>query len=245
VIWEEVAEAVRALVSSDAPEVLLFQVRTETPLVLDQVDGDERLEEGDDDFTIPESLRGLLEQDAGVYVLSAGDEFIVVAVDAEGAVGGGAGEDGASAYEIWLEEGNVGSVDDFLASLIGPAGAPGDDGAPGPAGPVAPAWPVMNFQVSGEIPDGWTALPARVAVKPGTTCELIELAVWLGSGTSVDVQLRVNGAPVGAPITALPGVWVDDPLDVDIAHHDYIDYVASNPVDAPTDLVVAPVLSYS
>ena len=31
--------------------------------------------------------------------------------------GGGAGEDGKSAYEIWLEQGNTGTEEDFLASL--------------------------------------------------------------------------------------------------------------------------------
>lgn len=32
------------------------------------------------------------------------------------------GEDGKSAYELWLEAGNEGTVDDFLASLIGETG---------------------------------------------------------------------------------------------------------------------------
>ena len=39
--------------------------------------------------------------------------------------GGGIGEDGKSAYEIWLEQGNVGTEEDFLQSL---KGAPGKDG---------------------------------------------------------------------------------------------------------------------
>ena len=32
------------------------------------------------------------------------------------------GPAGKSAYEIWLDQGNIGTVDDFLQSLIGPAG---------------------------------------------------------------------------------------------------------------------------
>jgi len=38
------------------------------------------------------------------------------------------GEDavGKSAYEIWLDAGNVGTVDEFLESLIGPPGSNGD-----------------------------------------------------------------------------------------------------------------------
>ena len=41
------------------------------------------------------------------------------------------GSDGLSAYEIWLNNGNSGSESDFLASLVGPAGADGVDGATG------------------------------------------------------------------------------------------------------------------
>ena len=33
--------------------------------------------------------------------------------------GGGTGADGKSAYEIWLEQGNSGTEQDFLASLKG------------------------------------------------------------------------------------------------------------------------------
>lgn len=50
---------------------------------------------------------------------------------------GADGPDGASAYEIWLANGGVGSVADFLNSLIGADGADGPagaDGAPGAAG---------------------------------------------------------------------------------------------------------------
>jgi hypothetical protein len=38
------------------------------------------------------------------------------------------GEDGLSAYQIWLEEGNKGTVDDFLESLKGEDGDDGEDG---------------------------------------------------------------------------------------------------------------------
>lgn len=50
------------------------------------------------------------------------------------------GKDGKSAYDLWIEAGNEGSVDDFLRSLIGaqgpegPKGDPGDKGDPGPQG---------------------------------------------------------------------------------------------------------------
>lgn len=45
---------------------------------------------------------------------------------------GGDGQDGESAYQIWLDAGNTGTEDDFLASLKGSDGKDGTDGEPGP-----------------------------------------------------------------------------------------------------------------
>ena len=47
---------------------------------------------------------------------------------------GPSGSDGESAYEVWLNEGNVGSEQDFLDSLIGEAGPEGQEGPVGPSG---------------------------------------------------------------------------------------------------------------
>lgn len=52
-----------------------------------------------------------------------------------------AGANGASAYEIWLSQDNVGSVEVFLASLQGLQGEPGPAGSPGPVGAVGPTGP--------------------------------------------------------------------------------------------------------
>lgn len=49
---------------------------------------------------------------------------------------GAAGADGKSAYDIWKDAGNTGSEADFLASLVGKDGTPGQDGAPGCADEV-------------------------------------------------------------------------------------------------------------
>lgn len=43
------------------------------------------------------------------------------------------GEDGKSAYDIWLEQGNTGTEQDFLDSLKGTPGQPGNPGTPGEA----------------------------------------------------------------------------------------------------------------
>ena len=48
----------------------------------------------------------------------------------------GPGEDGASAYEIWLDAGNIGTEEDFLASLKGDPGPQGEPGTPGGQGAI-------------------------------------------------------------------------------------------------------------
>lgn len=47
---------------------------------------------------------------------------------------GDTGADGASAYDIWLEQGHTGTEDDFLDSIKGETGATGPIGPQGPAG---------------------------------------------------------------------------------------------------------------
>lgn len=84
------------------------------------------------------------------YVLDAED-----ATDIKGAPGGTEvanpvpgpmGAPGRSAYQLWLDAGNEGTAQDFLASLVGAQGAPG---ASGPAGEVGPAGPAAQLRVQG------------------------------------------------------------------------------------------------
>jgi len=71
-----------------------------------------------------------------------GDTGATGADGATGATGapGPQGDPGKSAYQIWLDEGNSGTEEEFLESLKGPKGdtgeqgPPGADGAPGPQG---------------------------------------------------------------------------------------------------------------
>lgn len=46
--------------------------------------------------------------------------------------------DGLSAYEVWLENGNEGTEEEFLASLKGEKGEKGDKGDTGEQGPQGP-----------------------------------------------------------------------------------------------------------
>lgn len=71
-------------------------------------------------------------------------------IDQTGGSGGGA--DGASAYEIWLDLGNVGTEQDFIDSLQGAPGATGAQGIQGiqgPAGAQGPAGPSNVITESG------------------------------------------------------------------------------------------------
>ena len=52
---------------------------------------------------------------------------------------GTTGADGKSAYDLWLELGNTGSLEDFVESLKGADGAAGPAGPAGPAGQQGPA----------------------------------------------------------------------------------------------------------
>ena len=51
------------------------------------------------------------------------------------------GTNGLSAYEVWLEQGHTGTVDDFLDSLKGAQGEQGPIGPQGPQGPQGPEGP--------------------------------------------------------------------------------------------------------
>lgn len=51
-----------------------------------------------------------------------------------GGADGADGVNGLSVYDLWLEAGNTGSIEDFLASLVGGTGADGMDGAAGANG---------------------------------------------------------------------------------------------------------------
>jgi hypothetical protein len=65
---------------------------------------------------------------------------------------GTSGEDGASAYEVWLGLGNIGTEQDFVDSLRGPADEDGEDGNLAIAGQTCPQGTfVTGFDQSGNI----------------------------------------------------------------------------------------------
>ena len=67
------------------------------------------------------------------------------------------GSDGLSSYQLWLDEGNTGTINDFLLTLIGP---PGDDGRPVELQKSAIH---IQWRYQGDI--GWTNLVPLVDLK--------------------------------------------------------------------------------
>ena len=86
----------------------------------------------------PAALLELLKQHAGTVATTqqlghvrSGSQIRVNpdgTMEVVGGVGGVVGQDGLSAYEIWLQEGNTGTEQDFLDSLKGEDGTIGIDG---------------------------------------------------------------------------------------------------------------------
>ncbi|MGO2875749.1 MAG: choice-of-anchor G family protein, partial [Corynebacterium casei] len=70
----------------------------------------------------------------GNIVIEFSDGTIVTIPKGEKGDQGVPGQDGKSAYELWLEAGNVGDINDFLESLKGADGQDGNDGAEGQPG---------------------------------------------------------------------------------------------------------------
>ena len=111
------------------------------------------------------------------------------------------GHDGASAYEIWLSQGNVGTEEDFLASLVGPTGPQGPKGETGEWGGEVD----QTYDATSANPQSGTAVAEAIATKEdkfdaGEGLEFID-----SDGNKV---LQVEG-PVD--IVAGPGIVIDNP----------------------------------
>ena len=111
------------------------------------------------------------------------------------------GHDGASAYEIWLSQGNVGTEEDFLASLVGPTGPQGPKGETGEWGGEVD----QTYDATSANPQSGTAVAEAIATKEdkfdaGEGLEFID-----SDGNRV---LQVEG-PVD--IVAGPGIVIDNP----------------------------------
>jgi hypothetical protein len=138
-----------------------------------------------------------------------------------GELQGPKGDDGRSAYQVWLDAGNTGTESDYLASLIGATGAPGTKGDTGNTGATGPAGPAGEsaYQVwldagnTGTESDYLASLkgatgPAGKDGKDGTTPDLTPYLKSTDAAntyqTPTQVQARVDAkiVPVADETTA-------------------------------------------
>jgi hypothetical protein len=94
------------------------------------------------------------------------------------------GDDGLSAYEIWINEGNTGTEQDFLDSLVGPQGVQGVQGNPGVDG--------SNGAISGVQDEG---TPLSVQPNLNFVGDAVE-AVDNAGNNSTDVIINKSTYPV-------------------------------------------------
>ncbi|MHA7873395.1 MAG: hypothetical protein ACX939_13685, partial [Hyphococcus sp.] len=125
-----------------------------------------------------------------------------------------AGAPGLSAYELWLGQGNTGTLTDYQATLVGDPGAPGADGADGLS--AYQIW--LNEGNSGTEQDFLNALTADATAGAESVLALSQMTFGdFANGAVVAVDRRVAGAPGGA------GPWVK-------LEGDYSAHVAADPM---------------
>lgn len=122
------------------------------------------------------------------------------------------GEDGDSAYQIWLNLGNTGTEQDFIDSLTGPAGPAGPQGPIGPQGLPGQdcECPVNVFYSENILGPGSTGLFDDPVIVPSTTYTVPTggagvyrilytaesvIADLPGGIAEIFVKLLVNGTP--------------------------------------------------
>lgn len=142
-----------------------------------------------------------------------------IALDAAAEAKANVADSGASAYEVAVNRGYVGTEDEWIASLrgeIGPAGPAGPQGAQGatgpsgprgPEGPVGPAGPTgprgqdgTSVTIAGQVPTA-SGLPTGLGggdVGTGyITADTGHLHVWSGSGWVDAGPIRGPEGPAG------------------------------------------------
>ena len=101
--------------------------------------------------------------------------------------GGPAGEPGASAYQIWLNDGNSGTETDFLADLVGPAGDPGPQGETGPQGDPGETGPAPAHE--------WQGTSLRFKNSDGTWGSLVDLQGPQGPAGTGGGTITIDDTP--------------------------------------------------
>lgn len=135
-------------------------------------------------------------------------------------LGGPTPLDGASAYEIAVENGFVGSEQAWLDSLVGPTGQPGVPGGPGPVGqPGPPGGPgpqgepgppgagvnmgVTTYNPTGVQPENYT-----VEYQGSKTPLLVFLSIYCNGGQSTGCKYTATFYGDGGSVLYPSGVVV-------------------------------------
>ena len=105
----------------------------------------------------------------------------------DSAIEGAGGIQGKSAYQIALDNGFVGTEQEWLDSLVGPQGPKGDTGSTGPAGATGPQGEKGDKGDTGEQGDTGDAGPG--VAKGGTAGQVLRKK----SGTDYDTEWVDDG----------------------------------------------------
>lgn len=130
---------------------------------------------------------------------------LAITVDTNIGVAGTDGANGASAYEIAVQQGFSGTEVEWLASLVGPQGDDGTNGTDGADGDPGPA----NVLTIGTVTEG----PAAATITGTPPAQELHLTLPRGAkGDPGDTglwELRGTGMPEGV-VTASPGAYYTD-----------------------------------
>lgn len=137
--------------------------------------------------------------------------------------GTGVGPNGLSAYELWLLQGNEGTIDDFFASFdgedstvpgpTGPTGLRGETGARGATGPTGPQGVKGSTGADSTVPGPTGATGATGATGPSASFEEGEKSSAADPG--VFGQISISGCYLYLCIqagTAGNAIWKKIPL---------------------------------
>ena len=126
----------------------------------------------------------------------------------------GSGEDGLSAYEIWLDQGNSGTEIDFLTSLEGEDGQDGQDGEDGQDGAdgqggVTSAGTNVTITGSGVQADPYVVNASDDQNLTGANLNGTELQIDIENGNSATVDLAALQDGIGTDNQDLDGAVLD------------------------------------
>ena len=113
---------------------------------------------------------------------------------------------------MWLNEGNTGSVDDYLESIRGPKGDKGDrgpQGLRGPAGADASRDEVVFISDKPNGSDGsWKAFTQKLSTtRPSWVTSVSGSSVFLGSGV-FEIVAQAQNSPVSNNSSAPGGIKI-------------------------------------